>query len=127
METANVYYANGLRKALDALRQLDSESKDLLIGLALVLLVRDNGDDDWYVYANLENPKPADTARVTSVLAQCGTKTDYSLNQVLHHAHLGFSGSGSLDQISTALRALIGTVGGEKARKMEQLLDSSPR
>ena len=38
---------------VEAVEKLDSESKYLLIGLALVLLVRDNGALDWYIYTNL--------------------------------------------------------------------------
>ena len=106
MEIPYVYRMKTFKDTLEALEALDAESKDLLVGLGVVLLVQDNGDADWYVFGNLEKPQPADRARIISTLVAHGDKTDYTLIQLSNHANVGAICSGTLDQIVTGLRAV---------------------
>ena len=106
MEQMHIYRMRGLEPALMAAQTLDAESKDLGIGMGLILLAREKGPDDWYLFANLENPRDGDTSRVVRVLSQAGSLSNYTFNQVLYHSMRMFAGSGSFAQIMIALAVL---------------------
>ena len=58
--------------------------------------------------ANLEAPTGADTTRISAVLARDGKIAAYSsFSQLSNHAHFGFAGSGTFDQIMDALEVLV--------------------
>jgi len=88
---------------MEAVEKLDSESKYLLIGLALVLLVNDNGNPDWYIYTNLRNPKPEDCTRILATLKKYGTPTDLSFEDLRDSPHLDCVCSGNYPQILSKL------------------------
>lgn len=99
MEVGFVYQAHAINDTSLVLEKLDAESKDLLVGLALVLIVRDNGEPDFYIFANLEDPKPEDRVRIAAVLRAHGIPTDLSFKSLVENPHLGGVFSGTLEQI----------------------------
>src|ERR1017187_8621153 len=64
-----VYRMRDLSRGLSAVRDLDRESGVLLVGMALILLVRDEETDEWYVFANLRDPTSDDTRRILTILS----------------------------------------------------------
>ncbi len=99
MEVGFVYQAHTINDTSLVLEKLDTEPKNLLVGLALILLVRDNGEPDFYIFANLEDPKPEDKVRIAAVLRTHGIPTDLSYKSLLENPHFGGSFSGTLEQI----------------------------
>jgi hypothetical protein len=78
MKMMHVYLMHSPDKALDAIKTIDQESTDLVIGLGLVLLVDDNGGWQWYAFANLQDPKASEDERVLSALKKGGVRSDFS-------------------------------------------------
>jgi hypothetical protein len=103
MDTMHVYLMHSPEKALDAIKTIDQKSTDLVIGLGLVLLVDDDGGWQWYAFANLRAPKPAEDERVLSALKKGGVRSDFSTKQLLTHPWLGASVSGTHDQMVKGL------------------------
>ena len=104
MQVEHIHQLPGPDKAMEVVEKLDSESKYLLIGLALVLLVRDNGVPDWYIYTNLRNPKPADSKRILATLKKYGIVTDLSFEDLRDSPHLAYVCSGNYPQILSRFR-----------------------
>ena len=95
-----------LESSVLGLQALDRESVDLIVGLGLICVSRSRKSEDWYVYASLEGESAIDKERVRGLLAQCGTPSNHSWEQVFNHQNRFFCGSGSLTQIMGALSAL---------------------
>ncbi len=104
MQVAHIHQLPGPDKAMEAVEQLDSESKYLLIGLALVQLARDNGASDWYIYTNLRNPEPEDCTRILATLKKYGIATDLSFEDLRDSPHLACVCSGNYPQILSRFR-----------------------
>jgi hypothetical protein len=106
MERMYIYQMRSLEAALMAAQALDRESKDLLVGMGIMLLIRPDDSEDWYAFGNLENPTNEEAARVVSILSQCGVSTNYSFEQIFHHERRIFAGSGNFAQILFSIQAL---------------------
>jgi len=106
MEQMHIYRMRGLVAALTAARELDRESKDLLVGMGLMLLIRGDDSEDWYLFGNLDNPSAADTSRVIAILSQDGSLSNYSFDQVLNHPRRMFAGTGTFNDVLFSLEAL---------------------
>lgn len=103
MELMHVYLMYSPEKALDAVKAIDRESIDLVIGLGVILLVNDDREWQWYVFANIRDAKPAEDARIVSALKNGGIRSDFSTNQLLAHPWLGACVSGTHDEILQGL------------------------
>jgi hypothetical protein len=107
VDAAHIYHVRDLRQTLELFGKLDSESADVVVGLALVLLLRDDGGGDLYVYANLENPTAATNSRILGTLQEYGSATDLSFDDVAKNPRLGGVFSGTLGQIELVFASLV--------------------
>jgi hypothetical protein len=83
------------------------EPSDLLVGLGVFTLVRDDDSVDWYVFANLKSPSSEDRVRVLAKLDREGVRTDLRASDLMENPHLGLVATGPVDQIKNGVKRFL--------------------
>jgi len=107
MQTEYAYRMRGLSEALTALRTIAEKLAKADVHTTVILLLGEDEACDWYVFANLDNPRPHDSARLNATLSAGGTPTEYSVDQLRSRPDLIFIGSGAFNHIKEGLEFFV--------------------
>jgi hypothetical protein len=102
-----VHQMPDVSEAYQAVLKLDQELSELVVGLGIILLVRDDGSPDWYFFVNLNNPDSEDKIRILGLLDKVGVRTDRRLDDLLVSPHLGDCFCGRATHIRAKLELLV--------------------
>jgi len=107
MDVAFVYQLPSVKETLTTIDDLDEESSDLLVGLGVFTLVRDDDSVEWYVFANLKSPSSEDRVRVLAKLDRKGVRTDLRASDLMENPHLGLVATGPIAQIKIGVKRFL--------------------
>jgi len=106
MHVEFVHQMPSVTAAYEAVLNLDGETSDLVRGSGIILLIREEGSADWYIYVDLNDPSSEDKARILYVMDTEGTRTDQLIDDLLLNPDFGYCFSGNATQVAAGLSLL---------------------
>jgi hypothetical protein len=107
MRVEFVHQMPSVKEAFQVVLKLEKETSRLVRGAGIILLVRQDGSPDWYLYVDLRDASAEDKSRILGMMDKSGTRTDRRIDDLLLNPHFAGCFSGDAKRIAEGLGQLV--------------------